>query len=219
MGPRITSPMGNKVCRICCVGKGVILLRNSNSGSSSNGVDVVISTLNALDQVVGNNFVFGKKDVSDKYGGFKTLQQLLNKENSLAKFPFGSLLHSTESASGSAPPLSSDAGSLKIRVQLQLTTGVVKKPRNPLKCCVHLRTKWSGSHANRADDAESEKQFFHAYAHYAAQSRLGGANVPIVVSESGWPSAGDKGATMENAGTYYRTSDCISMKSTKGSPL
>ncbi|GJX55775.1 ribonuclease H-like domain-containing protein [Tanacetum coccineum] len=74
------------------VGKGAILLRNSNSGSGSNGVDVVIcklccqddildaltldyirvlisqrkstraeiATLNALDQVVGNNFVSEK---------------------------------------------------------------------------------------------------------------------------------------------------------------
>ncbi|KAK1413580.1 hypothetical protein QVD17_35356 [Tagetes erecta] len=41
-------------------------------------------------------------------------------------------------------------------------------------------------------------------AHYAAQSRLGGANLEIVVSETGWPSAGNKGATMDNARTYYR---------------
>ncbi|KAK1426439.1 hypothetical protein QVD17_15111 [Tagetes erecta] len=46
-------------------------------------------------------------------------------------------------------------------------------------------------------------------AHYAAQARLGGANVGIVVSESGWPSGGGDAATrdvatLENAGTYYR---------------
>ncbi|KAF5823198.1 putative glucan endo-1,3-beta-D-glucosidase [Helianthus annuus] len=41
-------------------------------------------------------------------------------------------------------------------------------------------------------------------AHYAAQSRLGGANLEIVVSETGWPSAGNKGATTDNARTYYR---------------
>ncbi|KAL4560379.1 hypothetical protein LXL04_032529 [Taraxacum kok-saghyz] len=41
-------------------------------------------------------------------------------------------------------------------------------------------------------------------AHYAAQARLGGGNLKIVVSESGWPSAGDPLATPENAGTYYR---------------
>ncbi|KAJ9537262.1 hypothetical protein OSB04_029995 [Centaurea solstitialis] len=39
-------------------------------------------------------------------------------------------------------------------------------------------------------------------AHYAAQARFGGENVEIVVSESGWPSAGDRGATLENARTY-----------------
>ncbi|KAL7615818.1 hypothetical protein Lser_V15G01896 [Lactuca serriola] len=41
-------------------------------------------------------------------------------------------------------------------------------------------------------------------AHYAAQARLGGGNVQIVVSESGWPSAGGNAATVGNAGTYYR---------------
>ncbi|GJZ11705.1 glucan endo-1,3-beta-glucosidase-like protein [Tanacetum coccineum] len=59
----------------------------------------------------------------------------------------------------------------------------------------------------KPDNGEQYKNLFDAMydAHLAAQSRLGGANVPIVVSESGWPSAGDDGAaTMENAGTYYR---------------
>ncbi|GJZ71859.1 ARID DNA-binding domain-containing protein [Tanacetum coccineum] len=37
----------------------------------------------------------------------------------------------------------------------------------------------------------------------STERRLGGADVPIVVSESGWPSTGDNGATMENAETYY----------------
>ncbi|XP_076947653.1 glucan endo-1,3-beta-glucosidase-like isoform X1 [Bidens hawaiensis] len=41
-------------------------------------------------------------------------------------------------------------------------------------------------------------------AHYAAQGRLGGQNVEIVVSESGWPSSGGSVATVGNAGTYVR---------------
>ncbi|KAI3738977.1 hypothetical protein L2E82_29295 [Cichorium intybus] len=48
--------------------------------------------------------------------------------------------------------------------------------------------------------------------HYAAQARLGGSKLEIVVSESGWPSQGDpmspsRGdliATLDNAGTYYK---------------
>nr|XP_043611201.1 glucan endo-1,3-beta-glucosidase-like [Erigeron canadensis] len=56
-------------------------------------------------------------------------------------------------------------------------------------------------------------------AHYAAQARLGGANVPIVVSESGWPSAGGTdGTTLEIAGTYYRNL-IAHVKSAKGTPL
>ncbi|KAI3683293.1 hypothetical protein L1987_83796 [Smallanthus sonchifolius] len=41
-------------------------------------------------------------------------------------------------------------------------------------------------------------------AHYSAQWRLGGWNLEIVVSESGWPSAGNNGASVQNAQTYYR---------------
>ncbi|THU57841.1 hypothetical protein C4D60_Mb03t07810 [Musa balbisiana] len=37
---------------------------------------------------------------------------------------------------------------------------------------------------------------------YAAMEKVGGSNVAIVVSESGWPSAGDFAATIENAKTY-----------------
>ncbi|KAI4357217.1 hypothetical protein L6164_001180 [Bauhinia variegata] len=39
---------------------------------------------------------------------------------------------------------------------------------------------------------------------YAANEKLGAPNLKIVVSESGWPSAGGVGATLGNAGTYYR---------------
>ncbi|CAK9187690.1 unnamed protein product [Ilex paraguariensis] len=39
---------------------------------------------------------------------------------------------------------------------------------------------------------------------YSALEKAGGGNIEIVVSESGWPSAGDPAASPENAGTYYR---------------
>ena len=72
----------------------------------------------------------------------------------------------------------------------------------------------------KPDNGEQYKNLFDAMydAHYAAQRHLGGANVPIVVSESGWPSAGDDGATMENAGTYYRNL-IAHVKSAQGTPL
>ncbi|KAG5566315.1 hypothetical protein RHGRI_002049 [Rhododendron griersonianum] len=39
---------------------------------------------------------------------------------------------------------------------------------------------------------------------YSAVENAGGPNVEIVVSETGWPSAGDTAASVENAATYYR---------------
>ncbi|KAK1366489.1 Acidic class II 1,3-beta-glucanase [Heracleum sosnowskyi] len=39
---------------------------------------------------------------------------------------------------------------------------------------------------------------------YSAVEKMGGSNIKIVVSESGWPSSGGKGTTAENAQTYYK---------------
>ncbi|XP_021772115.1 glucan endo-1,3-beta-glucosidase-like [Chenopodium quinoa] len=39
---------------------------------------------------------------------------------------------------------------------------------------------------------------------YAALAKVGAPNTAIVVSETGWPSAGGVAATVNNAGTYYR---------------
>ncbi|KAF5468784.1 hypothetical protein F2P56_012910 [Juglans regia] len=41
-------------------------------------------------------------------------------------------------------------------------------------------------------------------AHYSALEKAGAPNLQIVVSESGWPSEGGDGASVENAGTFYR---------------
>ena len=39
---------------------------------------------------------------------------------------------------------------------------------------------------------------------YAALEKVGGANLKVVVSESGWPSHGDVAASVENAQIYYK---------------
>ncbi|KAE9463282.1 hypothetical protein C3L33_04821, partial [Rhododendron williamsianum] len=55
------------------------------------------------------------------------------------------------------------------------------------------------------DDQNQYRNLFDALldAAYSAVEKAGGPNVEIVVSESGWPSAGGNDASVENAGTYY----------------
>ncbi|XP_031110979.1 glucan endo-1,3-beta-glucosidase, acidic-like [Ipomoea triloba] len=53
---------------------------------------------------------------------------------------------------------------------------------------------------------------------YAAVQKAGGPNVPIVVSETGWPSAGGFAATMQNAATYYRNL-IAHVKGNAGTPM
>ncbi|OIT22131.1 glucan endo-1,3-beta-glucosidase, acidic isoform gi9 [Nicotiana attenuata] len=52
---------------------------------------------------------------------------------------------------------------------------------------------------------------------YYAVEKAGGENLPIVVSESGWPSAGGDGASIDNGGTYY-TNLISHVKSGAGTP-
>ncbi|KAL8204541.1 hypothetical protein R6Q57_010164 [Mikania cordata] len=68
------------------------------------------------------------------------------------------------------------------------------------------------------DEGREYRNLFDAMldAHYAAQERLGGGDLEIVVSETGWPSSGNKGATLENAGAYYR--NLIDVKQMDGTP-
>ncbi|CAH1442139.1 unnamed protein product [Lactuca virosa] len=57
-----------------------------------------------------------------------------------------------------------------------------------------------------SDNGRNYSNLFDAIldAHYAAQASLGGENVEIVVSESGWPSAGGDAWTFQTAETYYK---------------
>ncbi|GJY95915.1 hypothetical protein Tco_0512276 [Tanacetum coccineum] len=126
-----------KVCRVCCAGKGaLLLLLGSYSDSLSRSVttdgvicklccqDTVLDALildyirvlvsqrrstrsdlaayKALEQVVPPGRMINYSDTH----GAKLFQQLLKGQKSVAEFPFGSILHSIESAPGSAPLLS-----------------------------------------------------------------------------------------------------------------
>ncbi|KAM0065722.1 putative glucan endo-1,3-beta-D-glucosidase [Helianthus debilis subsp. tardiflorus] len=77
--------------------------------------------------------------------------------------------------------------------------------------------------ATQAVVNDNGRQYFNLFdaildAHYAAQARLGGGNVEIVVSESGWPSSGGAVATVQNAGTYVRNL-IAHVRGTRGTPL
>ena len=56
------------------------------------------------------------------------------------------------------------------------------------------------------DDQLEYRNLFDALmdAMYSALEKRNGGSLEIVVSESGWPSAGGAVETIENAGTYYR---------------
>ncbi|XP_071736155.1 probable phosphoinositide phosphatase SAC9 [Rutidosis leptorrhynchoides] len=127
-----------KVCRVCCAGKGAILLGSYNDSPSrsitTDGVicklcchDTVLDALildyvrvlvshrrstrsdvaayGALEQVVGRDYLSRRTMKSDSSNG-SMVKQLLNGQESVAEFPFGSILHSIESAPDSAPLLS-----------------------------------------------------------------------------------------------------------------
>ncbi|KAI3826704.1 hypothetical protein L1987_00756 [Smallanthus sonchifolius] len=103
------SDMDGVICKLCCqdsvldaltldyIRVLISQLRNSQAEAA---------TLKAFVQVVGKNYISGKKESFNKFEAGKVLELLHNEEESLAEFPFGSYLHSIESASGSAPPLS-----------------------------------------------------------------------------------------------------------------
>ncbi|KAI7737947.1 hypothetical protein M8C21_015140 [Ambrosia artemisiifolia] len=76
---------------------------------------------------------------------------------------------------------------------------------------------------NVVTDSKNRLQYSNLFdamldAHYAAQARVGGGNLEIVVSESGWPSNGGEAATLDNAGKYYRNL-IEHVRGTKGTPL
>lgn len=118
-----------KVCRVCCGGKGALLLVGSYNGDSSSrsastdGVicklcchDSVLDALildyvrvlvsqrrssrsdlaayKALDQVVGRDYISKRVMIKSDRNGPNAIQRLLKGQQSLAEFPFGSILHS-----------------------------------------------------------------------------------------------------------------------------
>lgn len=117
----LCSTCRRRVCRVCCAGKGAILLRNNTGGSSYNDMDGVICKLCCQDSVLDAltldyirvlisqlrnrqaeaatfkacAHVVGTNYISGKkFEAGRILELLHNEEESLAEFPFGSYLHS-----------------------------------------------------------------------------------------------------------------------------
>lgn len=124
-----------KVCRGCCAGKGALLLLVAQGDGCSDGGGVIcklcchdtvldalildyvrvllthrrntrcdLAAYKAFHQVLGPKTMMKPKPVSHSRNNLN--HQLLKGQESLAEYPFGSILHSVESAPGSAPLLS-----------------------------------------------------------------------------------------------------------------
>ncbi|KAL8232512.1 hypothetical protein R6Q57_002290 [Mikania cordata] len=122
-----------KVCRTCCGGRGALLLIGNNNDVSINGVickrcchnnvlnalilDYVrilvsqrrssrcdLAAYKALDQVAGRDYLSRRMKINSDRNAIH--HHLLKGKQSLAEFPSGSILHSVDSAPGSAPVLS-----------------------------------------------------------------------------------------------------------------
>lgn len=96
---------GGVICRLCChdtVLDALILDYVRVLVSHRRNTRCDLAACKALKQVVGRRDCLP----SGTHGSKVLQQQLLKGQESLAEYPFGSILHEVESAAGSAPPLS-----------------------------------------------------------------------------------------------------------------
>ncbi|KAM0066946.1 putative WW domain, SAC domain, WW domain superfamily protein [Helianthus debilis subsp. tardiflorus] len=98
------------ICKLCChdnvldalIVDYVRVLVSQRRSSRSD-----VAAYKALDQVVGRDYLSRRTTIkSDRNGPNAIRHNLLKGQQSLAEFPFGGILHSIESAPGSAPVLS-----------------------------------------------------------------------------------------------------------------
>ncbi|PPD87944.1 hypothetical protein GOBAR_DD15132 [Gossypium barbadense] len=100
------------ICRKCCheiILDALVLDYVRVLISSRRKVRADSAAHKALDEVTGSSFLGSLSERSQSSGNqraAKVLKQLLNREESLAEFPFASFLHSVETATDSAPLLS-----------------------------------------------------------------------------------------------------------------
>ncbi|TYI11992.1 hypothetical protein ES332_A09G245500v1 [Gossypium tomentosum] len=100
------------ICRKCCheiILDALVLDYVRVLISSRRKVRADSAAHNALDEVTGSSFLGSLSERSQSSGNLraaKVLKELLNREESLAEFPFASFLHSVETATDSAPLLS-----------------------------------------------------------------------------------------------------------------
>ncbi|MBA0684907.1 hypothetical protein Goari_026457, partial [Gossypium aridum] len=100
------------ICRKCCheiILDALVLDYVRVLISSRRKVRADSAAHKALDEVTGSSFLGSLSERSHSSGNqraAKVLKQLLNREESLAEFPFASFLHSVETATDSAPLLS-----------------------------------------------------------------------------------------------------------------
>ncbi|CAM8903019.1 unnamed protein product [Rhodiola kirilowii] len=150
------------------------------------------------------------------------LPAMWNVQNALVSFGLGVIKVSTAidmTLIGNSYPPSQGSFRSDVRSYLDPIIGFMAQTKSPLFANVYTYFSYSGNPKDISlqyalftspnvvvwDAGRGYKNLFDAMmdALYSAMERVGGGSVEVVVSETGWPSGGGFGTSMDNARTYY----------------
>lgn len=158
---------------------------------------------------------------TSRYAQF-VLAAIWNVQNALVSFGLGSIKVSTSidmTLIGNSYPPSQGSFRNDIRSYLDPIINFMVQTKSPLLANIYPYFSYSGNPKDISlqyalftspgvviwDSGRGYQNLFDAMidALYSAMERIGGGSVEVVVSETGWPSAGGFGTSMDNARIYY----------------